>query len=343
MPSAVLSLFASAGLTPDGVVTWGSSIPVATSGTTTGVYVVAVTTDAATTDEALSECPVDEDRVKALLETRPELRLDKLRPGAAELGQRLASFWLPSEVILYVGLAGPRKRKPTEGELAKRVGEYCKTPLGARSPHAGGWPLKTLATLDELAVHYAYCDRVNEREGLMLSAFATNVAPEERSALHDAEHVMSFANLEHPPGTRKGHGITGAKVPRAPRQSRPARAIASSPREARPSSSSRTVRQGDVRSDVTTPAARTQAIRAGDFKKGIIRIPNRNKGLLPGEKARIRVELRGLEIESCRWDPRVGPDQERSGALGVGKAALMELSEGEQLRIEAVDGGVRLS
>lgn len=343
MPSTVLSLFASAGLTPGGVVTWGSSIPRARSETTTGVYLLAVTTDAETTDEALPECPVGLDRVKALIDTRPELRLDKSRPGTAVLSQRLASFWLPSEVVLYVGLAGPRKRKPPEGELAKRVLEYYATALGARSPHAGGWPLKTLARLDQLAVHYAYCDRVNEREGLMLSAFAANVAPEERRALHDAERVMPFANLEHPPGTRKRHGITGAKAPRAPRQSRSTRTKAPSPTTTRDLTRSSTEPRADDRSAAATPDARTQAIRAGDFNRGIVRIPNRNKRLLPAEKTRIRVDLRGLEIESCRWDPRVGPDQERSGVLAVGKAALTDLSEGEQLRIEPVEGGVRLS
>src|SRR5262249_28370986 len=56
----------------------------------------------------------------------------------------------------YVGRAGPRKRVMVS-ELADRVTEYCTTPLGARSPHAGGWPLKTLANLHEVAVHFAYC------------------------------------------------------------------------------------------------------------------------------------------------------------------------------------------
>jgi hypothetical protein len=210
----VASLFASADLQLDGVVPWGFRIPRTASGTSTGIYVVALTDNADTTEAAIADCPISRTAIHTLLEVRPELMLDGTRPDAASLAERLTSFWLPSEVVLYVGLAGPRKRMPTAGELAKRVGEYYATPLGARAPHAGGWPLKTLAGQDQLAVHYAYCEPVDERERLMLAAFAANVDPDERAALADKEHVMPFANLEYPPGTRKLHGISGAKASR---------------------------------------------------------------------------------------------------------------------------------
>lgn len=49
---------------------------------------------------------------------------------------RLATFWLPDEVVLYIGLAGASVRK--------RVRQYYRTPLGDKRPHAGGWWLKTL-------------------------------------------------------------------------------------------------------------------------------------------------------------------------------------------------------
>lgn len=52
--------------------------------------------------------------------------------------------------------------------------------------------------------------------------------------------------------------------------------------------------------------------------------------------------LRGVELEDVRWDPRFGPDQERSGVIGIGKEAAAELTEGEVLRITRIDIGVRL-
>jgi hypothetical protein len=116
--------------------------------------------------------------------------------------------------VLYVGLASPRKRRPTHGELAKRVGDYYRSSLGARSPHSGGWPLKTLSCLNELYVHYAFCGEEVAAEHAALACFASRVSQVSRAALHDPVNVMPFANLEFPKGTAKAHGITGAREPR---------------------------------------------------------------------------------------------------------------------------------
>lgn len=214
MPSSIRSIFAAAELEPSGLVEWGQAIPALEAGPTTGVYVVAVTAEVNSAGNSFPACPLSRQALDALLAVRPELRLDGARPNAEALGERLAAFWLPEEPVLYIGLAGPRKRPPTAGELSKRVAEYYATSLGARSPHAGGWPLKTLAIMGEVLVHYAYCERVNDAEQAMLHAFAQGVSPAAREQLHDSHRVMPFANLEFPPGVRKRHGITGAKEQR---------------------------------------------------------------------------------------------------------------------------------
>src|SRR5438105_3398685 len=46
------------------------------------------------------------------------------------VAERVSSFWIPDEVVLYVGLAG--------SSLGRRLARYYATALGARSPHAGG-------------------------------------------------------------------------------------------------------------------------------------------------------------------------------------------------------------
>jgi hypothetical protein len=77
-----------------------------------------------------------------------------------------------------------------------------------------------LSILDELLVHFAYCDEVDIAERAMLKTFAAGVSPADRERLYDSERVMPFANLEYPPGVRKRHGITGAKAPRRPAEAR---------------------------------------------------------------------------------------------------------------------------
>jgi HEPN domain-containing protein len=88
--------------------------------------------------------------------------------------------------------------------------------------------------------------------------------------------------------------------------------------------------------------AQTQQVTAGDLAAGIVRVPSRSKPLFPAERAVMTVALRGALLQDVRWDPRLGPDRERSGVLGIGKKAASQLIEGERLGIARIDGGVRL-
>ncbi len=203
MPSSVTAIFSAAGLRVAGTNPWGT--PIDESGP--GVYLVSLTADPDSMDGALDEAPIDPACVQALLDTRPELRLDGMRPDAPLLTQRLAAFWFPDEVVLYVGFAGMSVRN--------RVGAYYRSPLGARRPHSGGWFLKTLRGLDGLWVHHAPCDDPVAAEHRMLEAFSAGVTPSVASALHDPELPIPFANREWPQGRRKEHGITGARGPLA--------------------------------------------------------------------------------------------------------------------------------
>jgi hypothetical protein len=171
-----------------------------------GIYAVALTVDTNSMKAALDDCPVSETSVRDLLNIRPELRLDGQRPSVRELRKRLAGLWLPDETVLYIGLAGT--------SLRQRVGSFYTTPLGARRPHAGGWPLKTLRLLPSLFVHYAACSNPAAAEQAMLIAFVDGVSASSRAGLHDQDMPIPFANLERRKGQRKRHGITGARAPR---------------------------------------------------------------------------------------------------------------------------------
>ncbi len=337
VPSTVGRLFAAAGISRTGVVVWGTRIPAPLErGVGTGVYIVALTDTDDATAAAIASCPLAAGALGDLLHDRPELTLDGERPDVRALGKRLAGFWCPDEFVVYIGSAGPRKRV-TVSELSDRVEEYYSTPIGARSPHAGGWPLKTLGNLTDLYVHYAYCGDVLRREKLMFDGFAEGVSDKTRAALHDPVHVMPFANLEDGERVRKAHGIKGARAPRVRRhrvQSRPSGSAAAAERCDAP-------RGTRAASSDTVPRYQTQRITAGDIRRGIVRIPSPAKVLFPAERAYVEIELRG-ECKSCRWDPRHGPDQERSGVLGVGTALMRSLvAADEQLRIR-VERDVRL-
>lgn len=297
MPSTVASIFAAAGCTPAGVVRWGERVPL----TEPGVYVVSLTRDLDSLTSAVPKAPIAMAAVLELLDRRRELRLDRRPTTPAELAERLARFWLPDEVAVYIGLS----TRP----LRKRVDEYYATPLGAARPHSGGWFLKTLDVLGALYVHYAPSADPTTAEHRMLAAFSAAVSAETSQALHDRDRPIPFANLEWPRRRYKRHGITGAREPKGkPRASAPPRRSASD--------------DDTSREQVPLRAAdavyRTQRVSAADIRKGQIRIPSGSpKAMFPRQRDGVTVELRG-ERFTCRWDPRLGSDKTRSGIISIG-------------------------
>lgn len=202
MPSTVTGLLTAARLEYAGSVRWGTPI----SAPYPGVYLVTLDEAPITCDGVLARAPISQARVAELLGVRPELRLDASRPTAAMLAERLAGCWLSDETVLYIGLAGT--------SVGRRVRQYYSTALGARSPHAGGWFLKTLANLEDLTVHYAAAADPAAAERALLQAFVDGADAGRGYALHDPSCPYPFANLGGPTGVRKAHGITGARAPR---------------------------------------------------------------------------------------------------------------------------------
>lgn len=88
--------------------------------------------------------------------------------------------------------------------------------------------------------------------------------------------------------------------------------------------------------------AETQRVTAKDIAAGIVRVPRAGKRLFPAEGCRVSLVLRGVELGDVRWDPRFGPDQERSGVIGIGTEVAAELVEGDVLSITRIDAVVRL-
>lgn len=301
MPSNVQQVFAAAGIHRDGCVPWSAPVPE----TAPGVYVIALTDDTNSLNAARRDCPLSQPALEALLRVRPELLVDGVGPDVSALAKRLSAFWLPDEVVLYVGLAGT--------SVHGRVNAYYGTRIGARSPHAGGWFLKMLSVLPQLHVHFAAADEPTVAEDRMLAAFSAQVSDAARSTLHDPDRPIPFANIEWPKRRYKRHGIKGAKQPKAPRAS-----VAAAPPAASPAPAA---------TEAPLHQTRSQRVTAADLAAGRIRIPRgATKALLPAIRQDIDIALRGERLR-CRWDPRTGPDHERSGVLAVGRRVLQALVE----------------
>jgi len=181
------------GLMADGPVRWGN--PVRASGP--GLYVVELAAP-------LADAPIDLAKVGKWLEKVPTLRLDGQRPTSRQLQARLASLWLPDQVVLYVGQSSV--------SIGGRVRAFYATPLGDRRPHAGGHWLQTLRSLAAMRVWWAATTAPEEAEDAAFDAFAASALahlPGRPAAALD----LPWANRSRPTGERQASGITGSVLP----------------------------------------------------------------------------------------------------------------------------------
>ena len=187
----------------DGPVLWGR--PVATRGP--GVFVVELPATRPT-------APLELTRIGKWLERVPDLRLDGERPTSKALAARMASFWLPSTRVVYIGA--------TDGSIAGRVEAMVHTGLGERRPHPGAHWLQALIGLEQARIWWAPTPAVEEYEDALLGAFAETIPAADRAALHNATVIIPFANLRTATGERKATGLSNSLLAADPVRATPA-------------------------------------------------------------------------------------------------------------------------
>ncbi len=193
-PIPAATLFRDVGLLADGPLPWGRPVPARAP----GVFIVELPAPRAT-------APIELTRIGKWLERVEDLHVDGARPSSRALAARLASFWLPGQVVLYIGA--------TSASIAGRLAAMDKTELGDRRPHSGGHWLKTLSTLPSTRVWWAATNAVEEYEDALLAAFADAVSAADRAHLPAGADVLPFANLRRPTGDRRPTGISGSLLP----------------------------------------------------------------------------------------------------------------------------------
>lgn len=321
--TSVADLFAHAGVRHSGAVRWGEPVSLARP----GVYVVSTTEDPHDL-QGVAECPLDRSAISELLRARPEATVDGRAATPELLAERLMAMWPTGEPVVYVGLAGT--------DTGNRVDQFYKTRIGARAPHAGGWPVKMLDS-ERLWVHYGPAQDPTSAESAMVRRFAAGVPAQIADRLVDPAAPLPFANLTYPAGRRKRHGLSGVKELRST-VGRLARV------KAHPDSAGGGAVPLEPRAPSTVGSARlTQNVTASDIRNGQLRVPRVTKSILPTERAQIVLELSGETI-TASWDPRTSGDHERSGVIRVGRAILAaHVTAGPPRRIETTAIGYRIS
>lgn len=320
-------LMRSVGLTPGGVVPWGTRVPLHAP----GVYLASTSPDPHES-HGRQVATIDARAVETLLRTRPEATVDGQPATVRSITERLQAIWVPGEPVVYIGLAGT--------SVTSRVEQYFATKIGARAPHSGGWPIKMMADIDRLWIHFTSCGKPAVAEKSLLRAFAEGLPDHVIESLHDRNVIVPFANLELTKGQRKAHGFRGVKEPRASAPASRSQMAAPPPDRTSPASAPAQIRRAHRM--YTDSRLRTQIVTAADIAGGRIRIPAATKALFPSVRSTIDVELCGEPLRS-RWDPKFGPDRERSGIVSVPKSTLIRLVQpGRQLTVTVGDGHIRI-
>jgi transcription elongation factor GreA len=187
MTTTAAEFLRAAGLTADGPVVLGRGVRAGGA----GVYIIEL-------PSPLPTAPIDIHAVSTWLARVPELELDGAHPTSKQLLGRLASFWVPSATVLFVGTS--------ERSIGGRVAALEQHVLGDPRPLAAAHWLKTLR-VNGLRVWWASTDATEEYEDALLEAFARSIPADERATLHDPEVVLPFANLRTATGRSKNHGI----------------------------------------------------------------------------------------------------------------------------------------
>lgn len=315
-------LFVGAGVPYAGVARWHEPVMLHAP----GVYVISTSADP-DRQEGLRSCPLDLTAVSALLNARHEATVDSVAATPDLLTSRLRAMWPKGEPVVYIGLAG--------SSTHHRVDQFYKTAIGARAPHAGGWPVKMLDP-ELLWVHYGPTQDPATAEAAMIGHFVANISDDVASTMIDPTAPLPFANLTFPAGRRKAHGLHGFK---APRQLSDGEGRATPHARELTQRADLTITQPPESTGITRP---TQNVTATDISNGQLRVPRLSKSIFPAIRAEIEVELRG-DIYAASWDPRTDGDKERSGVIRIGRRILSNyIQAGVPRQIETTRTGYRI-
>jgi transcription elongation factor GreA len=172
-------LLLAVGLSVEGPVLWGRPVV----GSSPGVFIVEL-------PAPQPKVSIDPNAIRDWLGRAPDLRVDGKQPSVAELQSHMASFWVASQQILYVG--------SSQKSVAARVAGMYKTPLGERRPQPSGYWLKTLHDLGKCRIWWAPAPDPDLYEDMLLEAFMK------------AAGSLPYAVLATPSGEHREHGLTGA-------------------------------------------------------------------------------------------------------------------------------------
>ena len=185
MPVSISELIRKSGISVEGIETvrWNNR----PKNSEVGIYIVSTCQNPNLNCNLYSTAPIDDNVLNFWLNKVSALQIDyELAPTMVQVRDRLTQFWLPDENILYIGMTNSKKG------IAGRVGQYYRTEIGERRPHAGGHWIKTLKILSNLYIHYFPDKTPKQTEEKLLRTFIEQVSKKNTQKLKRQKPTSAF-------------------------------------------------------------------------------------------------------------------------------------------------------
>ncbi len=186
MPISVEQLVKISGLNPARLRTykWGEGI----ESTSRGVYLISTSKDILATEPIFESAPLNDTSILYWIEKDEKLKTDGKPATLLNIKDRLDSYWLADETILYIG-----KSNSTIG-IRQHMSNLYNLNLGNNQHINTGVWLKTLDILYQLHVHYISCAHPDDKKKEMILNFKSQFSKKSKKKLMNHSHEFPFAN-----------------------------------------------------------------------------------------------------------------------------------------------------
>ena len=186
MPISVEQLVKISGLNPKRMRTykWGEAV----ESTSRGVYMISTSKDIFALEPIFELAPLNDASILNWIEKDEKMKTDGKPATLLYIKNKLESFWLEDETILYIG-----KSNSTVG-IRQHMSNIYNLSLGNNKGVTRSVWLKTLDILNQLHIHYISCNHPEDMKKEMILNFKSQLTKRPKKKLKTHSLEFPFAN-----------------------------------------------------------------------------------------------------------------------------------------------------
>ena len=163
---------------------WGEGI----ESTSRGVYIISTSKDILALEPYFEAAPFNNASILNWIEKDDKLKIDGKPATLLNIKEKLESFWLADETILYIGKSNSKMG------IRQHLSRIYNLGLGNEHRITTASWVKTLNILNDLYVHYISCNHPDEKKLELISTFNLQLSKKSKKKLKSKAYENPFAN-----------------------------------------------------------------------------------------------------------------------------------------------------